>query len=146
MRLKISTQPISTSRSPRNGSRPVVSVSRTISRMSTHRRGGESGSALRHLNNLGQNVPDSAAHGVKTVRGIPHEIGALAFFGVRQLSHHDGLESLSGHGAPGEDALALDFRRRRYHDHRIDALLATGFEQKRHIPHDNRRSALLGVL
>src|SRR5664279_3826654 len=121
MRLKISTQPISTSRSPRNGSRPVVSVSRTISRMTTNRKSGESDSPLRHLNNLGQNVPDSDAHGVKTVRGIHYEIRAPAFFGIGRLSRQDRIKHLGGHGASGQNALALNFRRRRHYHHSIDA-------------------------
>jgi hypothetical protein len=48
------------------------------------------------------------------VRGIHHEVRASAFFGVRQLSRQDGVESLGGHVATRHDALALNFRRRRH--------------------------------
>src|SRR3977135_4256874 len=97
MRLKISTQPISTSRSPRNGSRPVVSVSRMISRMNVEPGNSESGTSPRHFNSLVKNVPDSCAHRIEAVRGIHHEIRALAFFGVGQLSRQDGVELFAGH-------------------------------------------------
>src|SRR6478752_10632539 len=93
MRLSISTQPISTRRSPRSGSRPVVSVSRTISRMIQEAvSGGESGSPLRHLNNLGQDVRDLGTHWVESVRRIHHEIGTLALFRVGCLLGDDGVE------------------------------------------------------
>jgi hypothetical protein len=52
---------------------------------------GESGSSLRHLNSLNENVPDSGAHGVKSVRCIHHEMRALALFGVGQLPRQDGI-------------------------------------------------------
>ena len=43
-------------------------------------------------------------------------------------------------------ALALDFRRSRDHHHRIDALLAAGFEQQRHVHNRDRRAGLLGIV
>src|SRR5713226_2238694 len=128
MRLKISIQPISTSRSPRSGSRPVVSVSRTISRISYNRTNDESGSSLRHLSSLIQNVPDSGTHRVKAVRGIHHEIRTFALFGVGQLPRQDGVELFAGHVVARQDTLALNFRRRRDHHYRIDAFLAAGLE------------------
>src|SRR4051794_37755143 len=129
MRLNISTQPISTRRSPRNGSRPVVSVSRIISRMVCSREpNGESGSPPRHFNSLGENVADSGAHGINAMRCIHHEIRAFAFFGVWQLPLQDGIEFFLGHVVAGENALALNFRRRGHYDDRIDPLLAAGLE------------------
>src|SRR6266849_5291439 len=128
MRLKISTQPISTSRSSRSGSRPVVSVSRTISRISYNRTFDESGTSLRHLSSLIQHVPDSRAHGVETVRGIHHEIRTFALFGVRQLPRHDRVELFPGHVVAGKDSLALNFRRGRDHHYGVDAFLAAGLE------------------
>ena len=50
-----------------------------------------------------------------------------------------------GHVVARQNSLALDFRRRRHHHHRIDALLAAGLEQQRHIDHRDRRAGLLGV-
>src|SRR6201746_747230 len=126
MRVKISTQPISTSRSPRKGSSPVVSVSRMISRMRLKTGKSESGSPSRHFNSLVENVPNSCAHGVETVGGIHHEIGTPAFLRVRQLPSEDGVELFARHVVARQDALALDFRRGRDHHHRIDALLAAG--------------------
>src|SRR6267154_5270748 len=107
MRLKISTQPISTSRSPRSGSRPVVSVSRTISRISCNRTYDESGSSLRHLSSLIENVPDSRTHRVEAVRSINHEIRTFALFGVGQLPGQDRLELFPGHVVALQDSLAL---------------------------------------
>src|SRR5256885_15349615 len=94
MRLYSSIQPTSTSRSPRKGSRPVVSVSRTIARMSSgsKRIDGESGPPSRHLNDLRQNVLDLRPHRVEPVRRIHHEIGALALLGVGHLPRQDGIE------------------------------------------------------
>src|ERR1700732_1612007 len=97
MRLKISTQPISTRRSPRNGSRPVVSVSRMISRMEDGPEIDESGSSLRHLSSLVQNVPDSRPHRIKAVRGIHDKIRAFALFDVRQLARQDGAKPFDTH-------------------------------------------------
>ena len=91
-------------------------------------------SPLRHLNDLGQNVADLRAHRVEAVRGIHHEIRALALFGVGHLPRQDGIERLLCHGAARQDPLALIFRRRRHHHHGIDALLAAGLEQQRAHP------------
>src|SRR5258705_260285 len=129
MRFKISTQPISTSRSLLSGSRPVVSVSRTISRISTTARNDESGSPPRHFNSLIENVPDSCAHGIESVGGIHHEIRAFAFFGVWQLPRQKGIEPFAGHAVARQDPLPLNFRARRDHHHRIDAFLAASLEQ-----------------
>src|SRR5947209_16889117 len=45
---------------------------------STANRSSESGPPPRHFNSLFENVADSGAHGIKTMRGIHHEIRALA--------------------------------------------------------------------
>src|SRR6266403_5345357 len=112
MRLKISMQPISTRRSPRKGSRPVVSVSRTISRMNLPEPViSESGPPPRHLNNLGQNVLDPRAHGVETVGGIHHEIRTLALFGIGHLPRQDGIELFARHVVAGKNPFALNFGR-----------------------------------
>ena len=59
---------------------------------SLSRNDGESGSPPRHLNSLFENVADSRPHRIEPVRGIHHEIGALALFGVGQLPRQDGVE------------------------------------------------------
>src|SRR5581483_6409 len=107
MRLNSSTQPTSTRRSPRRGSRPVVSVSRTISRMgSLPTSYGESGSPLRHLNDCGQNVLDLRAHGAESAGRIHDEIGALALFSVGHLPGEDGIEFFVIHGPARQHPLA----------------------------------------
>ena len=75
------------------------------------RKSGESDSPPRHLSSLVQNVPDLGAHGVEAVRGIHHEIGALALFGVGHLPRQDGVELFAGHVVARQNSLALDFRR-----------------------------------
>src|SRR6516162_6847760 len=128
MRLKSSIQPTSTSRSPRKGSRPVVSVSRTISRISLETKiSGESDPPPRHFNNLIQNVADTRPHGIKTMRSIHHEIGPLALLGIRQLPRKNSVELFAGHVFARQNSLALDFRRGRDDDHGIHPRLATRF-------------------
>src|SRR5580700_6705906 len=123
MRLKISTQPISTNRSPRNGSSPVVSVSRTISRMEYGAaEKGESGSPTLHFSSLIQNVANSRTHWIKTTRRIHYEMRAPSFFGVGHLPCQDRLKLFLGHVGASENSLALKFSRRGDHDHRIDPL------------------------
>src|SRR5579862_8696505 len=82
MRLSNSTQPSSTSRCPCAGSRPVVSVSRTISRMLFL---CDSMPSFRHLSNPAEDFTHLHAHRVESARGIHHEIGAGALFRVRHL-------------------------------------------------------------
>ena len=79
-------QPISTSRWPCSGSRPVVSVSSTISRMASAPRSGESASAACGIvATARKNRLHLGARGIESVRRIHHEIGAPALFGVRHL-------------------------------------------------------------
>ena len=87
-----------------------------------------------------------ARTGFETMRGIHYEIRALALFGVGQLPRQDGVELFAGHVVARQNPLALNFRRRRDHHHRIDALLAAGLEQQRHIDHRDGRAGLLGVV
>jgi hypothetical protein len=54
---------------------------------------GESGAPPRHPSNLLQNVADPLAHGIKSVRGIHHEIRAPALFGIGQLPGEDGVSA-----------------------------------------------------
>ena len=109
-------------------------------------RGDESVSPGRHFSSLGQNVANSRPHGIETVRGIHHEMRAFSFFGVRHLPRQNGLKLLLGHIGAGENPLALKFRRRRDHDHRIDALFPAGFEQQGHVNYRNGCAGLFGVI
>src|SRR5215475_6636714 len=110
MRLNSSMQPTSTRRSPRIGSRPVVSVSRTISRMDWWLESGESGPPFRHFNNLGQDVLDLRADRIKPVRGIHDEIRALALLRIGHLPRNNGIELFGIHGAARQHPLALQIQ------------------------------------
>src|SRR5262245_1879626 len=110
IRLNSSMQPSSTRRSPRIGSRPVVSVSRTISRMVWWLESGESGPPSGHFSNLGQDVLDLRADGIKPVRGIHDEIRALALLHIGHLTRNNGIELFGIHGATRQHPLALQFR------------------------------------
>src|SRR5258708_84154 len=146
MRMKISTQPISTSRSPRRGSSPVVSVSRMISRMDPYPAAGESRTPPRHLSSLDEDFPDSCTYRIKSMGRIHHEIGTSALFGIGQLPRQNGIELLARHVVARKNTLALNVRIRGDHHDGIDTLFATGFEQERHIDHRDRCAGTLGVV
>src|SRR5271167_4664941 len=97
-------QPISTMRSPWKGSRPVVSVSKTISRIGFHssRRlcGSESAVPPRHCSDRPQDVAHLGAGMIETLRAIHDIVRAPAFFRIRHLFGHDGVEFLFGHARP----------------------------------------------
>src|SRR5665811_6032 len=135
-------QPTSTRRWPWLGSRPVVSVSRTISRMfcSLLQRARESPPPFWHCSNAGEDFTHLGAGVRETLRRIHHEIGAPPLFIIRHLVGHDGGELLLAHARPPEGALALHISRRRYHHHRVAALIGAGLEQQRDVEHRNRRA------
>src|SRR5580700_11805819 len=151
MPLMSSTQPISTTRCPANGSRPVVSVSSTISRMPTLRGGPfgpparpmcrrraaaiphESPSPSRIFMHKPQNVAYLRASIVELLRAIHDKVGAPAFLGIRHLLGEKRGELVLGHPRAAEDALALQLGRRRHHDDGVAAPLASGLEQERHV-------------
>src|SRR5579872_4097543 len=123
-------QPSSTSRWPWAGSRPVVSVSRTISRILVYRcrrprEGGDpviaalivltgcpprghdrydSAPPFRHCSDTRQNITHLRARILETFRCIHHEIGAPALFGVRYLLGKNGGEFLFAHAGALEGA------------------------------------------
>src|SRR5437764_14154756 len=80
-RLNISTQPISTIRSPPAGLSTVVSVTKTISRIRSLCIGG--------FAKASQDVPDRSPCFVEGTIGRNHEIDARAFFGVEHLVAED---------------------------------------------------------
>src|SRR6266540_4148648 len=130
MWLMSSIAPISTTRWPCAGSRPVVSVSRMISRMSVIRISHE----RRHnITNLGKGM-------LGRFRRIHNEIDPGALFFVGHLVGDEGLEFLVGHARTLHDARFLNFRRRRYHDDAIDIAVASGLEQKRDVENRKPRS------
>ena len=80
------------------------------------------------------------------MRSIHHEMRALSFFRVGHLPRQNRRELFLGHIRAGENPLALKFRRGRDDDHRINTLLASGFEQQGDIDHRDWRARLLGIL
>ena len=70
----------------------------------------------------------------------------LRFSASGSLPRQDGIELLAGHVVARQNSLALNFRRGRDHHHRIDALLAAGLKQQRHIDHRDGRAGSLGVV
>src|ERR1700735_2954266 len=116
MRLRSSMQPISTRRWPWKGSRPVVSVSSTISRMepltTPLRDDRRESSAVAHVSDCQQNVAHLGAGVIETLRTVEHEVGAPAFFRVRHLLPQQRGKFLLAHARPLEGALALELGRR----------------------------------
>src|ERR1044071_8049474 len=96
-----STQPISTIRCPSAGSNPVVSVSRTISRMVGVFLGAAALAKLGHdhLYLLESVLEAFVRHN--------HEIGFCTFFFVGHLARMQVVELLLGHPRPCQDPLAL---------------------------------------
>ena len=79
-------QPISTSRWPWTGSRPVVSVSKTISRMEpSDRSAAENHCAATASSQPPRESPHLRARRLNSLRRIHHKIGPPALFRVRHL-------------------------------------------------------------
>src|SRR5581483_692342 len=143
MPLTSSTQPSSTRRWPWAGSRPVVSVSRTISRIvlplslrarrfAASRNDNESlSSPFWHLSHLRQNFTHLRPRRFVSLPAIHDEIGARALVGVRHLLGQQRVELLLGHARPLHHAGALRARRRRHHHHGVAAAVAAGLVQQR---------------
>src|SRR3954465_3732422 len=102
MWLNISTQPISTIRSPPLGLRPVVSVSNTISRIAM----GLPLLSVRQAALRGRPVApgkgpddplDLAACKIESAPGIDDQVGATALFRIRRLASQNRLKPLRGH-------------------------------------------------
>ena len=150
-----STQPISTTRCPANGSRPVVSVSSTISRMQTLRGGpfgpparpmqaesrGNSSRitvALAHFMHKPQNVAYLRAGIAELLRAI-HDKSARRRFSASGICWARSAASLSsvipgrGRGRAGAGSRPAPTPRRRRR-----APLASGLEQERHVEDDDR--------
>src|SRR5262245_47688598 len=114
-----STQPISTSLWPSNGSSPVVSVSRTISRTvfllvfaapPVHDAPFPALKRFDQFIDLNSHVRE-AEGAVHNVVGPGHSLGIGKLAGVKML------ELVGGHAGPGEHTGALHVLRRA-HDHR----------------------------
>src|SRR5262245_42310496 len=112
-------QPISTMRSPPAGESPVVSVSKTISRMAplNTRRQAETSEDIHHL----------GAGFVHAAGGIDDKVGALPLLLIGHLPGEDLLELFRGHARPGEDPLALRFGTGRDNDDLVKGLITASF-------------------
>src|ERR1700738_326946 len=129
MRLNSSMKPISTTRSPVSGSRPVVSVSSTISRI--ERSGPRITAPARHSSNGAQNAMDLRPRGIEAARAIHHEMRSAAFFLVGRLLGEDRVELALAHVGAGEHALALQLGGGRDHHHGVDPILRADPERQR---------------
>src|SRR5262249_21167476 len=126
-------QPSSTRRWPWPGSRPVVSVSTTISRICLP--AVESFLPLRHCSNADKNITHLSARSVKTLRCIHHEIRASSFFRVRHLFGKYRGEFLFGHARARENAGPLHSGRRRDHDDRVATFFPASLKQQWNVEH-----------
>src|SRR5689334_23617943 len=112
---------------PSAGSKPVVSVSRTISRMI----GIFLGAAA--LAKLGQNHLHLLESVLEALVRHNHEMGFCTLFFVRHLARMKMVELFFRHPRPCQDPLALNMGGSADHHDRVHVSLAAGFEQKRDI-------------
>src|SRR5690554_947890 len=150
-RFTSSTQPSSITRSSR-GSSPVVSVSKTISRIELpYATLADQASIseppvnlrvdkLRRVPQLPQDVSYVLPRCLYPSACINNEISALLLFSIRHLKRENVLELLLGHAGPRQDAFSLNLCRRRNHNYLVDAFSPALFKQKWNIEHDDRRS------
>src|SRR3954452_18422546 len=123
--------PISTRRCPSPGSRPVVSVSRTISRISL-RSAGPAGDRA-------QDSTDPALGMSKAEARLDEKMRAPTLLRIGHLLCEYCLEFFLRHARPGEDALPLHrFGRGHERDH-IGISLAAGLEEQGDVEDDGRR-------
>src|SRR3546814_9238981 len=101
-RLIISTQPISTNRSPPPKLSPVVSVSKTISRIPIL--------SPRSLREASDQATNLRARLLLRAIGRDHGIGARTLFRVGRLARQDRLESRRRHALPREHTRPLHQR------------------------------------
>src|SRR5271156_3041141 len=121
-------QAISTMRWPLLGSRPVVSVSSTISRnLPSPPFAEESDDRLQTAQ--GQTAGRPSLH---------HEIRALSLPMIRKLFFQNGVQANLGHPRAPHDTLPLHERRCRNDEHIIAPPLSTGLKQQGDVEHDER--------
>lgn len=73
--------------------------------------------------------------------GHNDEIGAAAFFAIRQLGAQDVGEAAFAHPRPAHDPFALQALRRRHDQHEIAALDPAAFKEQRDVEDDERHAA-----
>src|SRR6476469_6631761 len=123
--------PISTRRWPSFGSRPVVSVSRTISRISL-RSAGPAG-------NGAQDPTDPALGVAKAKARFDEKMRAPALLRIGHLLCQYCLKLLLRHARPSEHAPPLHRFWRGNEGNRIGFRLAASLEQQRNVENDDRR-------
>src|SRR6516225_2421802 len=142
-------QAISTIRCPSPGSRPVVSVSRTISRISPPPPLSVRAPALTIARQppAAQESDDCmqpAQAQAATQAGRNDEVGTTTFLGIRHLIAQDSYEALVCHAAAPQDPLTLYQQRCGNNENIIASAFTTALEEKWDIEHDNRLSARAG--
>src|SRR5947209_5994828 len=123
--------PISTRRCTSLGSSPVVSVSRTISRISL-RSAGSSGDGA-------QDRTDPALCMVKTEARLDEKMRTPALLRIGHLLRHYCAEFLLRHARTAEDALPLHRLRRRHEGDRVGLAFAAGLEKQRNVENEDGR-------
>src|SRR3990172_6621487 len=124
MWLTSSSMPTSTTRWPAPGSRPVVSVSRTISRMARLLPARRAEYAVDDAADLFKGILETAA-------GVDDEIGPPALLRIGNLAGHDGGKFGGCHPRTFEGPGLLQRLGRRDHHHLVDLGLAAGFVEQR---------------
>src|SRR3984885_12697332 len=117
----ISIAPISTNRSPFVGSRPVVSVSRTISRIANP--------PSRQRRNRPHQTFGLHARFVQGSVGVDHNMRAATLLGIRHLSRYYRFEFRAVGALARERPSALDLCSGADHDDEIKGLVPTRFKQ-----------------
>ena len=123
------------------GSRPVVSVSRTISRIASTRdaRGSAERGCRRQVPARGRplaSAPRRCPRPVSMTKSARRALFASGIWRARMA-----VEASPRHARPGQHALALHCGRRRDHDDGVAAPLAAGLEQQRDVEHHQPRAA-----
>src|SRR3954452_20151966 len=117
--LTSSTQPISMMRSPAAGSVPVVSVSRTISRMRVL---SEAGDPARHMTRTAgegpKNIANLALGGREAAARVHKEMRPGPLLLVRHLLRPDRIQHLGREAGAGEHPGPLHLGRRGDDEHR----------------------------
>ena len=126
-------QPISTSRCPSAGLRPVVSVSRMISRISRRISfrappPGRAGSRVLRARRLKRTV------------GVDDHMRPAPFFPIGKLPRDNPLEARQCHACAGQRPALLHSFRRADDENEVDRLVGAGFEQQRHVDDASRRA------
>src|SRR5215813_2408076 len=141
---------ISTIRCPSLGSRPVVSVSRTISRINppaplpVHTPSLPGYRQLFGAQKSDDCTQPAQAHlSAQTCRN--DKVRSSAFYAIRRLIFQDCRQTILRHTRPPHYPLPLHEPRCGDHENIITSAFAPALEEKRNIKHDNRLSPRAGM-